>query len=498
MSTRSLRTALVVLATAFLGVAAFAQTYTWQHFAGDPGGPGAIDGNGTTARLFGGGLVRDSAGNVYAADTEAHVVRRITPAGEVTTFAGLAGSFGRVNGTDADVRFNRPIGLAIDQYDNVFVADCWNGAIRKITPAGIVTTFAGGGADKPFYFPEGVAVDRRNGTVYVADTLHHTIRKIVNGTITTLAGTQNVAGSADGWTSSARFNEPSGIAVDTNGDIYVADTSNSKIRKITPDGFVTTVSGPGFSYVDGPLGSARFNDPQQIAFASNRDLFIADQSNDRVRKVSGGVVSSTGVVPRPVGVAPDETGGAYTSARNALYRVTGGTTSLVAGLAYPGSFADGTGSAARFRGPYDADTDSLGNLYVADANNCSIRKITPEGVVTTYAGVPGECVPADGDLFTARFEGSIYGLDVDDSGNIYVAETWRHVIRKIAANGTVTTIAGTGGSRGSANGAGSAARFYTPYDVAAAPNGDVYVADTGNHLIRRIAADGAVTTLAGS
>jgi hypothetical protein len=497
MSVRSFRAAVLLFMT-LIGVAAFAQTYTWQHFAGPLGGGGSIDGNGTNARLNSGGLARDRAGNLFMADTGANVIRRITPAGEVTTFAGLAGVTGFVNGTDSTARFNRPVGLAIDANDNLLVADTSNGVIRKVTPAGVVTTFAGSAMYNPFSFPEGVAVDRSNGTVYVADTLNHVIRKVVNGTISVLAGTSGSSGNVNGTGSAARFNEPRGIAVDTNGDIYVGDSANSIIRKITPAGLVTTASGPGHNFQDGFFSSARFNTPKQMAFAANRDLFIADQDNGRIRKLSGGYVSTAGMLEFPTGVTADEAGGAFAVSLFGIRHVTGGNTNSFVGLGETGGYADGTGSAARFKGPYDADTDSLGNVYVADANNCTIRKITPAGVVTTYAGTPGQCTSIDGIASVARISGSLYGVDMDDNGNLYIAEGWSHLIRKVAPDGTVTTIAGTANQSGHVNAVGSAARFNVPYDVVVAPTGDLYVADAYNQVIRKIAPDGTVTTLAGS
>jgi hypothetical protein len=493
MSLRPFRAA-VFLCMTLIGVAAFAQTYTWQHFAGDPGGGGSIDGNGTSARVHLGNLARDRAGNLYFADTEANVIRRITPAGEVTTVAGFAGASGNWNSTDSFAAFNRPVGIAVDQNDNLLVADSWNSAIRKITPAGIVSTLVSGLASA-----QGVAVDKSNGIIYIADTNNHAIRKIaVNGTMTFLAGQPASPGSANGTGSVARFNQPTGLSVDTNGDIYVSDTGNSLIRRVTPAGVVTTVSSSGFGFADGVFGNARFNNPQQLSIATNRDIFIADLSNDRIRKVSAGIVTSPGLTDRPVGVVADDAGGAFASARYGIRYLTGSTMSLFAGLGYSGGFADGTGGDARFKGPYDADTDALGNIYVADANNCVIRKITPAGVVTSYAGTAGQCGSVDGIGAAVRFYGSIYGLDVDDLGNVYVAEGWSHVIRKVAPDGTVTTIAGTVDAAGHVNATGSAARFNVPHDIVVAPSGDVYVADMYNHVIRKIAPDGSVTTLAGS
>ena len=213
----------------------------------------------------------DAAGNVYVADTGNDTIRKITPAGVVTTLAGTAGQAGSADGTGTAARFNEPDGVAVDAAGNVYVADTNNDTIRKITPAGVVTTLAGTagqagsadgtGAAAQFNAPEGVAVDGA-GNVYVADTGNDTIRKITPaGVVTTLAGTAGQVGSADGTGSAARFNDPDGVAVDGAGNVYVADTINDTIREITPAGVVTTLAGsPGqYGSADGTGAAAQFD-----------------------------------------------------------------------------------------------------------------------------------------------------------------------------------------------------------------------------------------------
>jgi sugar lactone lactonase YvrE len=195
----------------------------------------------------------DGAGNAYVADTENHTIRKVTPGGTVTTLAGLGGSSGSADGTGSAARFYWPYGVAVDSAGNVYVADTWNYTIRKVTPGGVVTTLAGlagtggstdgTGSAARFNYPSGVAVDSA-GTVYVADRGNHTIRKVTpGGAVTTLAGLADSYGSADGTGSAARFDSPRGVAVDSAGNVYVADYYNNTIRKVTPGGVVTTLAG---------------------------------------------------------------------------------------------------------------------------------------------------------------------------------------------------------------------------------------------------------------
>ena len=215
------------------------------------GSRGSTDGTGSAARFFGPtGVAVDAAANVYVSDQLNHTIRKITPAAVVSTLAGLAGSPGSTDGTGSAARFFQPLGVAVDAAGNVYVADTNNQTIRKITPAGVVSTLAGlansqgstdgTGSAARFFAPTSVAVDAV-GDVYVADDSNHTIRKITPaGVVSTLAGLAGSAGSADGTGSAARFFNPFGVAVDAAGNVYVADTGNNSIRKITPAGVVTT------------------------------------------------------------------------------------------------------------------------------------------------------------------------------------------------------------------------------------------------------------------
>jgi WD40 repeat protein len=277
-----------------------------------------------------------------------------------TNFASLPGVTGTNDGAGRAARFSRPYAVAVDSADNVYVADEMNEAIRKITPAGVVTTLAGAagqtgdsdgtGSAARFNNPYGVAVDS-GGNVYVADTFNHTIRKIAPaGVVTTLAGSAGKNGSADGTGSGARFFQPSGVAVDSADNVYVADAENYTIRKITPAGVVTTLAGgAGPDYRDGTGGAARLGFPVSVAVDSAGNVYVASvRGYSMIRKITpaGGVTTLAGMAWQ-VGIGS-------------------GTGS-----------ADGIGRAARFNDPYGVAVDSGGNLYVADTENHRITKGSP-------------------------------------------------------------------------------------------------------------------------
>lgn len=303
------------------------------------------------------GLAVDAAGNVYVADQGNDLIRKIDPDTVVTTLAGMAGISGAVNGMDTTAAFYKPFGVAADAAGNIYVADAGNNLIRRITPAGVVSTFAGTGA----------------------------------------------AGSADG-TDSATFNSPLGVAIDAAGNVYVADYGNDLIRKINPAGVVSTLAGSGATGADdGPGATATFNLPEGIAVDAAGNVYVADNGNNLIRKITAGGVVST-----------------------------------LAGSGKAGS-ANGAGTAASFNSPFGLAVDATGDVYVADAGNNLIRMITPAGVVSTFAG-NGKKGAANA-MGTAASFNTPAGVAVDAAGNVFVADENNNLIRKITASGTVTTWA---------------------------------------------------------
>jgi len=312
---------------------------------------GSADGLGTAASFNAfWSVVTDNNGNIFVADADNNKIREITPAGSVSTYAGTGVFTGQVNGAANMATFGSPFGITIDKDQNIFVADLGYNDVRKITPAGIVSTLAGSPYGQP--------------------------------------------GSNDGNGAAASFNAPLGIVADESDNIYVVDAGNNTIRKITPDGTVTTFAGSGtVGSADGTGTAASFNSPYSITIDANNNLFVTDALNNKIRKIT-----SAGVV------------------------------STIAGSGTAGNI-DGQGTAASFNEPADVAVDAAGNLYVTDARNQAIRLITPDGFVATVAG-NGSKGSVDGTGNSAGFSNPL-GITIDKNGVMYVLDNDGGRVRKI-------------------------------------------------------------------
>lgn len=451
------------------------------------------------------GVAVDGVGNVYVADTDNCVIKKITPLGAVVTLAG-SGTPGTADGPGVSASFRYPNGIAVDWLGNVYITDSGSHRIRKITPGGWVSTIAGTGSagnsdgnglSASFNLPTGIAVES-SGSLVVSDSGNYSIRRISpTGQVTTLAG--GTWGAGDGFGPAGQFEKPLGIAVSALGDIYVADSYNTAIRKVTAAGNVTTFAGSSSAYgwADGTGSAARFGGPEGVAASANGDLYVVESSNCAVRKVTSSGVVTTVVGPGcvasglsvPQGIAVDSAGTIYIAdtGDHRVKKVTaGGAVSTLAGDGNPGAI-DATGTSASFNSPRDVAVDASGNVYVADLGNCTIRKITAAGVVTTIAGSAGVCGAAS--LYAP------YGVAVDGSGNVYVADSGNQVIRKITPAGVISLLAGSG-AMGSDDGVGASASFTFPSKIALDSNGNLYVAEIS--LIRMVSQSGVVTTIVGT
>jgi sugar lactone lactonase YvrE len=347
------------------------------------------------------------------------VAEAFAQAGYWITIAGAATTPGSTDGTNAEARFNVPAGIAIDGPGNLYITDQNNDTIRLVTPS---------------------------------DT---------NWIVSTIAGAAGAPGSADGTNTGARFSHPQGIALDASGNLYVADYLNSTIRKLTrsgPDWVVSTIAGSAglTGSMDGTNADARFVYPVGVALDNQGTLYVTDSGNT-VRSI------------KPVG--------------------TNWVVSTIAGRAPQGGSNDGTNTQVRFRSPAGIAADSVGNLYVCDQANATIRKLTPIGtnwVVTTVAGKAEICGSADGTNNGARFCGPS-GITITGSGDMIVTDQYNDIIRKLSFAGTnceVTTIGGLAGHAGSNDGTNELARFYYPGSVATDARALIYVTDNLNHTIR--------------
>lgn len=469
-----------VLTLALAATSLIAQT-TWRvaHLAGYPGPFGYEDGTASEScfKPGYGRIAADANGGLYLADAGNYTIRKLALDGSSSTLAGMPTIQGTDDGSATDASFEFLGGIAVAPEGSVFVTD--RHAIRKITGNSVTTVagshwdagFADGtGAAARFNGPSGLAAGP-DGNLYVADTYNHAIRKVTPaGVVSTYAGLPGTNGTADGDASTARFDRPSGLVFDAAGNLYVADSGNYAIRKITPAGTVTTLAGlPGhsadepFATYDGTGTGARFYTLNALALAKDGSLYAVEEDvyHSVIRKITmAGVVTT------------------FAGAK--------GTTGL----------QDGIGSSARFYWPRGIAAASDGNLYVTEHGSNAVRKVTLGAEVTSIAGGPG-CFASrglvDGDRLSARF-GGVWDVAADSSGNVYVADSYNHVIRKITTAGLVSTLAGLGGAAGSSDGAGASARFNSPTGIIFGADGNLYVADSNG--VRKVTPFGGVTTTA--
>jgi len=492
---------------------------------------GNADGVGPAARFNRPrGPALDGDGNLYVADAGNNTIRKIVLAtGEVTTFAGTAGNPGTADGVGTAAQFGGPSALVGDGAGNLYVAD--GSLIRKVVIATReVTTLAGGGSD-PFGGADGVGAAASfdsaqgitfdgAGNLYVADTFGQTIRRVVIATaeVTTIAGLPHESGTADGVATAARFNEPSAVTADGAGNLFLTDANNNSIRKVViATGEVTTLAGGMFGAADGFGAAAEFGIPAGIASDGAGNVWVTDTENDAIRKV----VVANGEVTTPVGalfpfapqtdgvgsaisltgvqtMASDGAGNIYFAGSATIRKleVATGTVTTIAGVVDQPAIVDGVGSAVRFSGPSKLAFDN-GVLYMSD--DSTIRSyVIATGEATTIAGTPGVEGSADGVGPAATFDFP-ESVASDGAGNVYVADFFNALIRRVeVATGTVTTIAGSPGSFGTVDGVGPAANFANPNAmVLDAAGTTLYVMD-GTALRRVVVATGEVTTVAGS
>jgi uncharacterized protein (TIGR03437 family) len=515
-------------------------------------GGGALDiGAATGARLVTPRNVAvDAAGNLYFSEFERHRVRKVIPAGIISTVAGtgLAGYSGD-GGSAVNAQLNFPAGLALDRFGALYIADSHNARVRKIA-GGVISTYLGDSGSTPLPTPVGVAVDVAgtlyvacldlvhsytvagawtnvaalaqlpsprdlavdlNGDLYVADSTY--IRRVANSQIQTVAGDGYLRAVGDGGpATNALLLRPSAIALDSAGSLYIADTGTQRVRQVLPTGAIRTLAGTG---VAGPAAdnvvasAATLNGPSGVAVDAAGDIVIADEWNQRIRQVTAdGLIHNlvgTGKSGSPVAGAPPP--GTPLSAPYGVCTGRGGKLFVVvlgsdvvfqaapqalviaaAGNGTSGNTGDG-GPAylAQLNGPSACALDSAGNLFIADTGNHSIRKVDPSGMITTVAGTGALGFSGDEGPATAAGINTPRGVVVDDNGDIFIADTGNNRIRQVTPDGLIHTIAGQNAAIfGGDGGPALSAQLTAPGGLLLDGAGDLYFADTGNNRVRRL------------
>jgi uncharacterized protein (TIGR03437 family) len=467
------------------------------------------------------GLTVSSSGLLYIADTSNNRVRRVDASGAIDTIAG-GGSALSDGGPAASGSLYQPYDVAVDSSGNLYIADLGNSRVRKVNSQGTISTLASG-----IGHARGLAVDAI-GTVYVANGWgYNQILKIdSSGNVSVVAGTGAWGFGGDGGpATAASFSAPPGVAVDAAGNLYVADHGNQRVRKISTLGTITTLAGSGQANLSGdggPAGGATLKGPTALAMDSSGSLYIADSGNNRVRKISpqgivttvagggttlgdGGPATSAMLADRVLGLALDPLGNLYIvdTDNHRIRKVDPrGTITTVAGtgsIPYSAVGDGGAATSADIAYPTAVAADAAGNVYIAEGLGSwysSIRKVNAQGVITRIAGGrPGYA--GDGGPATQALLNYPWALATDTTGNLYLADRYNSRVRKITPQGVITTVAGGGTAVGDGGPATSAA-LNEPLGALADALGNLYIADTGNNRIRKVSASGVISTVAGN
>ena len=414
-------------------------------------------------------LVFDSVGNLYVSEFEGHRVRKLSRDGAISTIAGTGGAGLNLEPKQTSMpavaaQLAYPAGLAVDSFDNVYVADSRNNMVRRISN-GVILTVLDGRSDPAFllFSPTGLAIDP-SGFIYVTDSTAF-VRQVYGGQLRSVAGTGDRGYSGDGKDATlAKLTGPHDLVFDAKGSLYISD--GAYIRKVS-GGSISTVAGNGYAWAVGdslPATLAQLKSPAGLALDPAGNLYIADTGTARIRKVD-----------------------------------TGGNISTVAGTGQTGFDGDGRNAAlTQLSSPGGVAADSSGNLYIADTKNNRVRKVLPSGIIFTVAGNGTPGWSADNTFAPAAALNQPRAVAVDPNGVLYIADTGNHRILRVTAGGTIVTVAGNGSpGSGGDNGRAPVAQLNGPTAIAFDRSGNLYIADTFNHLIRKVSTEAIITTVAG-
>lgn len=496
-----------------------------------------IDAQATVAQFNAQHKIRFVNGLLYIADASNNSVRVLDPAtNTITIYAGSGAATYSGDGAAAiGAQLNYPQSVSIDGAGNIYIADCWQHRIRKVSTTGIITTVAGdgtgsyggdGGAATAAQLnkPQGVATDD-TGNLYIADYLNNRIRKVdLAGNISTIAG-MGIAGNAGdgGPAAAALLNRPMDIYLDSANNIYFVDMGNHSVRLITTAGIIQTLAGTGtagFSGDGGPATAAQLQNPYAVMWHPSGYLYVADYGNHRVRNISlatgiintvagngtagnsgDGGFSVSAQLHYPAGVTMDNAGNLYITSGSRIRKVTAtGIISTVAGN--DGYSGDGArADSALLQNPVHACRDAFGNTYIADSGNHTVRKVNATGIITTIAGNGSRGNTGDNGPATAATLSQPVSVAISSTGYLYISDKAHHVIRMVnTATGIITTVARNGVPGLAGNGGlATSAEMNNPYGIALDSADNLYISDNANNCIRRMdAVTNIMTTVVAS
>jgi DNA-binding beta-propeller fold protein YncE len=487
------------------------------------------------------GVAVDSGGNLYIADPLNDVIEKVTPGGTLSIVAGTGKIGTPTPGPATSSNLNHPDGVAVDSTTgDIYIADTNNSEVEKVTAAtGALSIIAGDGTSgtptpggpatsSKLSFPGGVAVDG-SGNVYIADTTNQVVEQVssATGDLSIIAGTGTAGTPTPGGpATSSALDNPFAVAVDGSGNVFIADFTNNVVEEVTSGapGTLSIIAGTGTAGTPtpGPATSSPLSSPAGVAVDGSGNVYIADRGNQVTEKVTSGAPGTLSIIAGTPGTAGSPTPGTATSSNlddptqvavdssgTSVYvadgtvgivaKIASGNLSVAAGLIDYGSPTPGPGTSSALKTPSGTAADASGNVYIADASNNVVEKLTPGGTLSIFAGSPIHIgLPTPGPATSSNLDHP-EGVAVDSAGNVYIADTTNSLIDKVTPSGTLSIFAGKRGSIGAPTpGPATSSDLNHPGGVAVDGSGNVYIADTTNNVVEKVTPSGTLSILVGS